>query len=542
MIRFATARTGETCASYEGRYLHSRYSPRSEAERYFSGIRPASSPAVLIILEPGCGYLTEIVEEAFESSKIVELHCRSEFSYRHAYSGRARIWSPVDEMSVHDFLYSTLEDYELPNLQILDWEPARRLFPKEYERLATEVTQFIRERNASLTTEGMFGPRWLTNLKVNIRRLPPLLTPISHEQTEVSETPVVIAAPGASLAKHMELLQRHRERFALIAVSSALEPLLHAGLDPEGVIHTDPGYWAAHHLTPLRKSAAAALQPLTARPYPAEPRGKQPFTAPFPKRPLPERMLLLSNGSPLEEFLLHYAEVPYLRIPPHGSVSGSALHAAGSLSKGPVIFAGLDLSFSDIRSHVCGHSFDRVLLSSGHRFSPVESLYYRRSSRSGEPAGRAADRSLKAYAAWFSRHTQYRKLYSLGSSPSRSVVPLGPDDFSSLLSKHTRTPLWSETQQQPPQSGEAILTVLTDRIEQEMTPLYSTRRDTGTACEHLRRHPLLDSFLAMANRAAQLQLYRRERMSMDTKEVLDSLLFSAAKELHKLKDECRYDE
>ncbi len=543
MIRFETAKNGEICASYEGRYLHSRYSPRSEAERYFSGILPSSSPAVLLILEPGCGYLTELVEASFGASKIIELHCRSEFSYRHRHRGRAHIWSPGEEKSLHDFLYSALEDYELPNLQILDWEPARRLFPEDYERLATEVMQFIRERNASLTTEGMFGPRWLNNLSVNIRRLPPLLTPRSREEAKTIETPVVIAAPGTSLEKHMDLLRRHRERFCLLSVSSALEPLLNAELHPDGVIHTDPGYWAAHHLAPLRStSGASALQPLTARPYPTKPGTRRSSPPSASRHPLPDRMLLLSNGNPLEEFLLDYAKVPYLRIPSHGSVSGSALYTAGTLSVGPVIFAGLDLAFNDIRSHVHGHSFDRVLLSSVSRFSPAEMIYYRRSSRSGEPVGRAADRSLNAYAAWFSRHTRYRRLYALGSHSSHICTQLQPEDFSALLADCTYSPLWNGTEERPAVSGEAALTALADRIKKEMAKLHTIRHASETACQHLHRHPLLDSFLGMADRAAQLQFYRRAHMAMNTKEVLERLLSSAAHELDKLQSGYPHDE
>lgn len=538
MIRFCTARTGEACASYEGRYLHSRYSPRSEAERYFARSRPEAPPSAVLVLEPGCGYLSSCVYEAFPDSTIAELHFRPEFSYRCNEEQRFSVWTPESGQSLHDFLYSLLEDFHIANLEILNWEPARRVMPEQYGQLAASVMAFIRERNASITTEGTFGPRWLRNISVNVRRLPRLCTPLP------GSSPVVIAAPGPSLSEHYDLLRRWRSRYCLLALSSAWKPLLEARIEPDGVIHTDPGYWASRHLAPACSTDTTALFPLTARPYPvcggsgigeAAPEGGGRNSS----------ALLLTTGNPLERFLAKQMGLPALSVPAHGSVAGSALYAAEELTTGPIVFAGLDLSFADIRSHVRGHSFDSILLARSSRLTPPETLYYARSSRSDDPAGEAARRSLSAYASWFERRGTQGRTFCLTSSSEAVFSPLKPDDFSSLLSNGAPTPVWGTSDfngggTPPPEHGIKALAELRLRLEEELRPLLLSAEDESSSGSrtgwrsYLSQHPLSESFLAMADRSALLQLHRREGLRMDTAAAVGRLAEAARTQLTRL--------
>jgi hypothetical protein len=62
-------------------------------------------------------------------------------------------------------------------------------------------------------------------------------------------TPIVLAAAGPSLNRNIDELRPFRERVVLIAVDTALKPLLAAGMPPDFVVALDPSDANARHLT-----------------------------------------------------------------------------------------------------------------------------------------------------------------------------------------------------------------------------------------------------------------------------------------------------
>jgi hypothetical protein len=253
--------------------------------------------------------------------------------------------------------------------------------------------------------------------------------------------------------------------------------------------------------------------------------------------------LLISTGSAVEEFLLRTIEAPFLSIPAHGSVSGSALYTAAALTEGPIVFAGLDLSFDDIRSHVPGHSFDRILLASAHRLYPETTVYYRRSARSGTETGRAADRALTAYAEWFAHLPRNLKAYSLGPSPSPHSKGLTPEEFARLLPSAPPAPLFSPTPEEMASArprcvgrdtAERALTALLENVSRELHELDSDSASAPPSSRRIGQFPVTESFLALSDRAALLQLRRREALRAATDEVWQKLLLSAERSMEHL--------
>ena len=72
-------------------------------------------------------------------------------------------------------------------------------------------------------------------------------------------TPVVIAAAGPSLNRNIEELRPYRDRVVLVAVDTALRPMLAAGLTPDFVVSVDPAPANARHLEGLRACNETAL-------------------------------------------------------------------------------------------------------------------------------------------------------------------------------------------------------------------------------------------------------------------------------------------
>lgn len=112
----------------------------------------------------------------------------------------------------------------------------------------------------------------------------------------------ILAAAGPALAESLEFIRANRERAVLIAVNSALKPLLRAGIPPDFVVINDTSTdseptlaglptladtrLAAHCLSTTGSTEAG--EPCFARPY---------FFGNFPGQPFPKRASLLLHGS-----------------------------------------------------------------------------------------------------------------------------------------------------------------------------------------------------------------------------------------------------
>jgi hypothetical protein len=72
-------------------------------------------------------------------------------------------------------------------------------------------------------------------------------------------TPIVLAAAGPSLNRNIEELRAFRDRVVLVAVDTALKPLLSAGMPPDFVVALDPSDANARHLTGITVPESTAL-------------------------------------------------------------------------------------------------------------------------------------------------------------------------------------------------------------------------------------------------------------------------------------------
>ena len=198
------------------------------------------------------------------------------------------------------------------------------------------------------------------------------------------------------------------------------------GLEPDIVVATDGGYWSRLHLYPLAAKPLPIASPLTALPSSAIYSGSG--------------LLVLDQGSFAESELLPFL-CPAVAVPPHGTVSGTAIQLAARLTDGPVIVAGLDLASYGDMDHARPHGFDPVLEANASRSSPLESLVWERSVLATplalpEPPWRSS-RSLSAYASALTLDSAAfaGRLFRLGPSPVQlpGFVATSPSDLGSLV-------------------------------------------------------------------------------------------------------------
>lgn len=371
MLEVFTSRSGSPSLKIDGVALHSPYDPAREAQRFAESSLGPEPPSTVVILGEGLGYLTQWLSGAHPAARVLRVyystavfHSSLPLPLRHVDS-----WHPELGVSLAEFLRVRMTELDVEGLRIMEWPPAARLFPEQSRAANESVQQCLLELNGSLVTTMSMGRIWLRNSVANFLSLADVLqgAPCSPERT------VVITASGPSLESAAPLLRDVRDAVDIWALPSSAPLLATAGLKPDLLVMTDPGFYAIHHLhhavpacpVAMPLSAARGLWDLASR-------------STDPALPLP---FLLAQPGILEEIFVRALGIPAPTVAPHGTVAATAIDLARIFTKAPVILAGLDMCTKDVMSHARPNEFELFFHQRSSRISPYDNLWYHWSAR-----------------------------------------------------------------------------------------------------------------------------------------------------------------
>ena len=66
---FESSKAGELTCSFQGKYLHSKYNPTNEGEKFAAGIKADFSPLCVFILEPALSYCAPFLKKRFPKAR-----------------------------------------------------------------------------------------------------------------------------------------------------------------------------------------------------------------------------------------------------------------------------------------------------------------------------------------------------------------------------------------------------------------------------------------------------------------------------------------
>ncbi|MBB6478903.1 6-hydroxymethylpterin diphosphokinase MptE-like protein [Spirochaeta isovalerica] len=397
-MRFYRSDKGFQCAELGGKNIHSRYNPRKEAERFIDKT-VTDMPETIVLIGAGLGYLQNYLKTKFPQARIICIFLDDEI-YKNSFSEKNDFlcWFPGSPDSISQFFFKNIHEDRLSSLSVIEWEPCAQLFPGLSLEISKALKTTIQELNGNILTTAWFGKKWLRNLIVNYISMDYYLSPVTIEK------PILIASSGPTLSEIIDDLSVFRNRFFLIALPSSLAAFSKAGITPDLLISTDPGYYSSVHLYYLGLNVPLA-QPLTAG------RGFWRKNA---------SIMVLNQETPFEKDLFSITGLEHQAVKPNGTVSGTALQFSG-LYNNPVYFAGLDLCFRDIQSHTKPHSFDVLLFDRTLRNNPLHSIYFNRASGAVPDFSRGirTGRSLDTYRNWFEKYIRSNNadVYRINPSP-----------------------------------------------------------------------------------------------------------------------------
>ncbi|MCF0124491.1 MAG: DUF115 domain-containing protein, partial [Treponema sp.] len=225
-------------------------------------------------------------------------------------------------------------------------------------------------------------------------------------------SPIFICASGPSLSDTIQFLKEQKNVF-IIAVSSAIFPLINNGIIPSICISTDGGFWAQKHISEISKIFGKTILALS-------------FEGNCPSNILSKSNILpLNYGDGIESEIVNTSGIVFTNALRCGTVSGTALYLALSLTSSIIYFCGLDLFTAKGFQHLQPNSLELI-------DSIKDSKIFSSEKRSSLKEFSNQKNSLKIYEDWFKNQNLTNKVFRIIKSPKNNLGNIKDIDPSKL--------------------------------------------------------------------------------------------------------------
>jgi hypothetical protein len=363
-----TARSGEPTLLIDGVSVHSRYDPRREAIRYLDSLgERVLHASVVILIGEGLPYLCPPLRDRLSRARVLSIRVGPAGADGDDHEIDLVGASPGD---IRRWLRERVAPLDAGGIELVLWEPGRKAVPDLFRIAEEEVLLAVRDLQAQIATIGAFGRRWITNA-IRSAIAADVRWNVGPSGDDASPEAVSIVTSGPGLEP---LLSRARPGGGqnpasdtppfpgvVMATSSALSSLRHAGVDPDLVIHTDGGFWAGRY---LREAAPAAAT--------------TPLLLALPARAaIPYRRLHGTGSAGVDPVFLatgwigdqlHDDYLRWPRVTESPTVTGTLLSFARQVVPGATLcVSGLDLCSRGLLGHARPHLNDRFIAASARR-------------------------------------------------------------------------------------------------------------------------------------------------------------------------------
>lgn len=217
-------------------------------------------------------------------------------------------------------------------------------FPDAVERARKALAQFMYERRANEEARQRLAPLYLEHTLRNVDALAGA-TDVTALQGVAAGSRLVLCGAGPSLDRLLPELAAHRDRMWLVALDTAVRPLMGAGIVPDLVVSIDPTPLNGRHLINL---------PLRQRPWLVAETSLDPRAiAAFAGRLFACRV----NRADPWPWLEGIGVAP-TRVRAWGSVLTTACDLVTHMKPAGVAFAAVDLAYTDGQTYCRGTAFE----------------------------------------------------------------------------------------------------------------------------------------------------------------------------------------
>ena len=330
--------------------IHGR-DPQREADRVVAGLLDSRDPDLLVVIGLGLGFLLEALERRRWTGRVLAIEPEAATVAAMRVRRDWSAWTSADRLRI--LCAPAFEGAT----DCWEWfgdgmtEPPVYVHPV-FERLrASEVAaaravlkrvRFDARSNAEARRRQ--GARYLLNTLRNVAAIASQ-PEVSRLENAAGGVAAIIVAAGPSLDRSMSALREVQGKALIIAVDTALRPLLAGGIRPHAVVAVDPGEANGRHLLDLPPCeetflvSEGSLEPSAVTAF----AGRTFFFSVSEHQPWPWLGQMMASVGRLRAF---------------GSVLTSAFDLALTMGADPIVFVGADLSYPDQRPYCRGVSFE----------------------------------------------------------------------------------------------------------------------------------------------------------------------------------------
>lgn len=336
--------------------LHSRYDPLREAQTYAQSLTGDWDHLILMGLGIGYHVLPLLDSKTTKQRILIYEPDPAIFSASLHVIDWGRLLSSRDDLFLvigHDERtlaeevqrFFSLSSYQ--KLEVSGFPGEKSLFPELFKQVEASIDSQIRTLFYDFKTRLAEGGMTSQNI---LRNLPHILNtrPVRSLGNLFQGSPGIIVSAGPSLDDNILLLKRVKDRGVIIAVDTALKPLLARGIQPHFTVTADPSHKNYRHLL----GTEGRIQHYLLAESAVSTQVFQDFS---------NQIFTVSIGKPLLNFC-ETATGPIGELEAWGSVISLAFSFALHLGLGPITFIGQDFAYTHMRNHCRHSSWEEALL------------------------------------------------------------------------------------------------------------------------------------------------------------------------------------
>lgn len=236
-IQIEYSRDGKPVLKVDKIYLHSRFYPEREAEKYVKRNESIfKNRDIVVVYGLALGYhITQLL-------KRISSHCRL-----YVFDVDAEIYSIGRKLGCYDNILkdSRVKFYigidELKNISGIDnvdnimiYNPSLKVLPKKYNEVRFMFKNFIMARWGIEKSKDIMKANYVHNLRENTLSMKKFF-----EKYNFKGNPVVMAASGPSLDYEVDSLKKLNGKVKIFCVGSALRTLVNSGITPDMICIID---------------------------------------------------------------------------------------------------------------------------------------------------------------------------------------------------------------------------------------------------------------------------------------------------------------
>lgn len=326
-------------------YIHSKYSPIKDGERFVQKLSAYNIKTVFIVYGMGLGYhILQLLKYLHKENPLIIIE-PNEGVLAKAFSmydwtplmrrDKTFIFTGTNAQELKLLLGEFINIFNVDNLLLLPFSQYPNIYSAFYEKVIEEIKNYVSLFKISKNTREHFWEQFNKNFFNNLYSIF-YQNRINDLKNKFSNIPAFIVSAGPSLDKNIRELQNVKDRGIIFSGGRTLPTLINHNIIPHFVVSMDPGIAAYNVLKDYGDHTIPLITTVVSNDTVISEHQGDAF--------------YISN-SEYRGLVKYFTQKDMDMLPLGASVANASLSIAVYLGCNPIIFIGQDLAYTDGKYH-----------------------------------------------------------------------------------------------------------------------------------------------------------------------------------------------